>query len=107
MPPTGTDEGLRAAELLAKRAPQIGVLVLSDHLELRYATRLLQAGTPGRGYLLKQTVTNAAALVHAIRRVAAGESVVDAEILQEVIGRLRRDDPFGGWAALNSRRRGG
>jgi DNA-binding NarL/FixJ family response regulator len=74
MPPTGTDEGLRAAEEIANRQPDVGVLILSDYLEPEYATRLLESGTPGRGYLLKETVTDREAFAGAIRRVAAGES---------------------------------
>jgi DNA-binding NarL/FixJ family response regulator len=102
MPPTGNDEGLRAAEEIARREPDVNVLVLSEYLEPRYATRLLESGTPGRGYLLKQTVTKADALADAVRRVAAGESVVDSTIVRRVIGRLRRDDPF---AVLSDRER--
>jgi DNA-binding NarL/FixJ family response regulator len=58
MSPTGTDEGLRAAEQIANRQPEVGVVILSDYLEPEYATRLLESGTPGRGYLLKETVTD-------------------------------------------------
>ena len=102
MPPTGTDEGLRAAELIGERNPGVGVIVLSDYLEPEYATRLLEAGTPGRGYLLKETVTDPDAFASAIRRVAAGESVVDPAIVRRVLGRLREDDPL---AELSERER--
>ncbi|MGE4428028.1 MAG: response regulator transcription factor [Solirubrobacteraceae bacterium] len=102
MPPTGTDEGLRAAALLAERAPSVGVLILSDHLEPEYATRLLEDGTPGRGYLLKETITDLDAFADAVRRVAAGESVVDPVIVRHVIGVLRADDPL---AELSPRER--
>jgi DNA-binding NarL/FixJ family response regulator len=94
MPPTGTDEGLRAADLIAERHPKTAVLVLSDYLEPEYATRLLTAGTPGRGYLLKKTVTDLDAFAAAIQRVAAGESVVDPAIVRNVLGRLHRQDPL-------------
>jgi DNA-binding NarL/FixJ family response regulator len=94
MPPTGTDEGLRAADEIGARHPQVGVLVLSDYLEPRYAERLLEAGTPGRGYLLKETVTDMDAFVEAIGRVAAGESVVDPAIVRRVVGGLRTRDPM-------------
>jgi DNA-binding NarL/FixJ family response regulator len=94
MPPSGTDEGLRAAEQLGRDLPDIGVLVLSDYLEPEYATRLLESGAPGRGYLLKATVTNGDTFASAIRRVAAGESVVDPAIVQGVLGRLRAKDPL-------------
>jgi DNA-binding NarL/FixJ family response regulator len=94
MPPTGTDEGLRAASELAKSHPALAVLVLSDFLEVRYATRLLDAGTPGRGYLMKQTVTNLDEFVESVRRVAAGESVIDRAIVSQVLGRLRERNPL-------------
>jgi DNA-binding NarL/FixJ family response regulator len=94
MPPTGTDEGLRAAEQLAKQQPTIGVLVLSDYLEAEYATRLLESGAPGRGYLLKETVTDGDAFADALRRVSRGESVVDPAIVRRVLGRLRAENPF-------------
>jgi DNA-binding NarL/FixJ family response regulator len=96
MPPTGTDEGLRAAELIAEAHPRVGVLVLSDHLEPEYATRLLQHGTPGRGYLLKDSVTDLDRFADAIRRVAAGESVVDPAIVRQILETLRVDDPLAG-----------
>lgn len=102
MPPTGTDEGLRAAELLAERAPSVGVLILSDHLEPEFATRLLEQGTPGRGYLLKETITDLDGFADAVRRVAAGESVVDPVIVRHVIGVLRANDPL---ARLSHRER--
>jgi DNA-binding NarL/FixJ family response regulator len=94
MPPTGTDEGLRAADELGVRHPQVGVLVLSEYLEPRYAERLLENGTPGRGYLLKETVTDLEAFFEAISRVAAGESVVDHAIVRRVVGGLRTRDPL-------------
>jgi DNA-binding NarL/FixJ family response regulator len=94
MPPTGTDEGLRAAEELAERQPGVAVLVLSEYLEPEFARRLLEAGTPGRGYLLKETVTDMDAFADAIRRVAAGESVIDPAIVREVLGRRRQEGPL-------------
>jgi DNA-binding NarL/FixJ family response regulator len=103
MPPTGTDEGLRAAELLGETHPSIGVLVLSDYVEPEFATRLLRRGTPGRGYLLKDSVTDLDRFADAIRRVAAGESVVDRAIVREVLETLRVDDPL---AELSERERG-
>jgi DNA-binding NarL/FixJ family response regulator len=81
MPPTGTDEGLRAAETIAEHHPGVAVLILSEYLDTGYATRLLETGTPGRGYLLKETVTDLNAVAQAIRRVAAGESVIDPIIV--------------------------
>lgn len=94
MPPTGTDEGLQAAAELGRSHPEVAVLVLSDFLEVKYATRLLEAGTPGRGYLLKQTVTELDEFVAAVRRVAAGESVVDPEVVRLVLKRPREHDPI-------------
>jgi DNA-binding NarL/FixJ family response regulator len=94
MPPTGTDEGLRAAERIGAEFPGVGVLILSEHLEVAYATRLVETGPPGRGYLLKETVTDLDAFAAAVRRVAAGESVVDPAIVREVLGRPTAHDPL-------------
>ena len=102
MPPTGTDEGLRAAHTIGERHPAVGVLVLSDYLEPEYASRLLEDGTPGRGYWLKDTVTDIDAFTDAIRRVAMGESVVDPAILRRVLARIRSNDPI---AVLTTRER--
>jgi DNA-binding NarL/FixJ family response regulator len=102
MPPTGTDEGLRAAETIAQQHPGVGVLILSDYLEPTYATRLLEHGTPGRGYLLKETVTDVDTFAGAVRRVAAGESVVDPAIVQRILTRLHQTDPL---AELSERER--
>jgi DNA-binding NarL/FixJ family response regulator len=102
MPPSGTDEGLRAAERIAEQHPGVGVLVLSDYLEPEYATRLLETGAPGRGYLLKDSVTDLDRFADAIRRVAAGESVVDPTIVRRVLGALRATDPL---AELSDRER--
>ena len=79
-----------------------GVLVLSDYLEPEYATRLLEQGTPGRGYLLKASITDLDRFADAIRRVATGESVVDATIIRRVLGTLRAEDPL---AELSERER--
>jgi len=102
MPPTATDEGLRAAELIGQRHPGVAVLVLSDYLEPAYAIRLLDAGAPGRGYLLKDTVTEREAFASAIRRVTAGECVVDPAIITRLFRRLRTNDPL---ALLSGRER--
>lgn len=102
MPPTGTDEGLRAAAAIGERHPEIGVLVLSDHLEPEYAARLLESGWPGRGYLLKETLSEGEVLADAIRRVARGDSVVDPAIVRHVLRRLRGDNPL---AELTDRER--
>jgi DNA-binding NarL/FixJ family response regulator len=102
MPPTGTDEGLQAAAQLGRTQPHVAVLVLSEFLEFKYATRLLDAGTPGRGYLLKQTVTELDDFVGAVRRIAAGQSVVDPELVRLVMRRARDRDPI---ALLTERER--
>jgi len=87
MPPTHTDEGLVAAAEIRKRFPQVGVLVLSQHIETEYALRLLE-GKEGRcGYLLKDRVTRVDELTDAIRRVAAGEIVVDPELVESLMTR--------------------
>jgi DNA-binding NarL/FixJ family response regulator len=102
MPPTGTDEGLRAAEQIALHRPGTAVLILSDYLEPKYATRLLETGTPGRGYLLKETVTDLDTFTAALVRVAAGESVVDPAIVRRLLGRPHAEDPL---AELSERER--
>jgi DNA-binding NarL/FixJ family response regulator len=94
MPPTGSDEGLRAAEEIGRRHPGIGVLVLSEHLEPEFALRLLNQETPGRGYLLKETITDLDGFVGAITRIAAGQTVVDPAIVTRLLGRARREDPL-------------
>ncbi len=95
MPPTGTDEGLRAADEIAEKHPDVGVLILSEYLEAEYAMRLLETGAKGRGYLLKETVTDIDSFVAAVQRVAAGESVIDPQIVKSVMGALRAEDPLG------------
>jgi DNA-binding NarL/FixJ family response regulator len=102
MPPTNQDEGLRAAREIGERHPEVGVLVLSEYLETAYAIRLLEAATPGRGYLLKETVSDLGAFAEAIRRVATGGFVVDPVIVSRLIGRPRQDDPL---AELSQRER--
>jgi DNA-binding NarL/FixJ family response regulator len=102
MPPSGTDEGLRAAERIGQEHPGIGVLVLSDYLEPEFATRLLSSGTPGRGYLLKDSITDLDRFAESIRRVAMGESVVDPTIVRSVLRTLRAEDPL---AQLSERER--
>ena len=87
MPPTHTDEGLVAAAEIRQRFPNVGVLVLSQHVETDYALRLLE-GKEGRcGYLLKDRVTRVGELTDALRRVAAGEIVVDPELVERLMAR--------------------
>lgn len=94
MPPTGTDEGLQAARTIRERHPQTGVLVLSQYLEPRYAMQLIAGSPGGVGYVLKERVSEASVLIDAVRRVHAGECVVDPAIVTKLVGRRRRDDPL-------------
>lgn len=89
MPPTNTDEGIRAALEIRSTHPDIGILVLSQHLQTSYAVRLLSEGSSGMGYLLKDRVARADELPEAIRRVAAGESVVDPEVVNRLVSKGR------------------
>ncbi len=87
MPPTHTDEGLRAAHAIRRDHPAIGVLVLSQYVQSDYAMRLLEAGGAGCGYLLKDRVADLAQFADAIRRVAAGGSVVDPQVIAALVDR--------------------
>jgi DNA-binding NarL/FixJ family response regulator len=91
MPPTFTDEGLRAALALKRQRPDLAVLVLSQYVEERYATDLLSDHTRGLGYLLKDRVADVADFVDAVRRVAAGGTVLDPEVVAQFVARRRRD----------------
>ena len=93
MPPTHTDEGLRAAKRIRERQPGTGVLVLSQYAEEEYATELLGDGAEGVGYLLKDRVADIDGFADAVRRVAEGGSALDPEIVQLMLGR-RRDEPL-------------
>ena len=94
MPPTHTDEGLVAAEQIRSSHPGVGVLVLSQYLESRYATRLLEDHPEGRGYLLKERVSDIGVLKDAIARIAEGECVLDPTIVARLIKRPRRPGPI-------------
>ena len=89
MPPSFTDEGLVAAEQLRARYPALGILLLSTYAEVSYAARLLQSGTRHVGYLLKDRVEDSDALLDALRRITAGESVVDPDLVRRLLGRQR------------------
>jgi DNA-binding NarL/FixJ family response regulator len=94
MPPTQTDEGLRAAHEIRARHPQIGIVILSQHVEVGIATRLL-AETPERlGYLLKDRVSDANGFIGALRRVADGGSALDPEVVTGLLSRARDDGPL-------------
>jgi DNA-binding NarL/FixJ family response regulator len=92
MPPTHTDEGLRAALEVRERHPDVAILVLSQIVEERYATRLLQRGARGVGYLLKDRVADVGTFVERLREVAAGGTAVDPEVVAQLLGRRRRGD---------------
>lgn len=94
MPPTYTDEGLRAAQEIRSRHPETAVLVLSQHLELEYALQLVEERPEGVGYLMKERVGRVQQLVDALQRVVAGECVVDRAVVDELLARRRRVDPI-------------
>lgn len=94
MPPTFTDEGLAAAEQIRNSHPGVGVLVLSQYLETRYATRLLEHHPQALGYLLKERVSDIGALKDAIQRIAEGECVLDPTIVARLLNRPRRPGPL-------------
>lgn len=102
MPPTHTDEGLVAARRVRDLYPDVAVLLLSQHLDARYAERLLAEQPDGVGYLLKERVSDIAVLIDALRRVAAHECVLDPAIVSQLM-RERRGDP--GLAGLTPRER--
>ena len=90
MPPTHTDEGLRAARVIRARWPSVGLLVLSQHVNARYALELLSAGTDGVGYLLKERVSDLAELSTSVNQVGRGGSVLDPAVVAELVGRSRQ-----------------
>jgi DNA-binding NarL/FixJ family response regulator len=92
MPPGFTDEGLRAALQIRQQWPQVGVLVLSQYVEERYATKLLAAHTSRIGYLLKDRVADVDEFVAAARRIAGGGTVLDPEVVSQLL--VRRTDPL-------------
>ncbi len=94
MPPTHTDEGIRAAQEIRSELPGTGVLVLSQYVEEAYARELLADDAAGIGYLLKDRVADIDTLTDAVRRVAAGGSALDPEVVSGMLGRSRRDDPL-------------
>jgi DNA-binding NarL/FixJ family response regulator len=94
MPPTHTDEGLRAAREIRSRYPATAVLVLSQHLEPDYALQLVEAKPESVGYLMKERVGRVEQLLDAVRRVALGECVVDRAVVDDLLARRRRVDPL-------------
>jgi DNA-binding NarL/FixJ family response regulator len=102
MPPTHTDEGLRAALELRRDHPGTGVLVFSQYIETRYAARLLEGNAAGVGYLLKDRVADVAEFTEALARVAAGGTALDPEVVGQLLGAGRNADDL---AALTPRER--
>jgi DNA-binding NarL/FixJ family response regulator len=96
MPPTHTDEGLVAAQEIRRSHPAVGVLVLSHHVESRYAMRLLEDHPERSGYLLKERVSDLAVLLDALNRIADGECVLDPTIVSRLVGRPREESALDG-----------
>jgi DNA-binding NarL/FixJ family response regulator len=94
MPPTHTDEGLRAAQEIREKHPTVGGLVLSQYVEAAYAMELLAESAEGVGYLLKDRVSDVSEFADAVRRVGEGGSALDPTIVSQLVGRRRRDDPI-------------
>jgi DNA-binding NarL/FixJ family response regulator len=94
MPPTHTDEGLRAAQEIREHHPEVGVLVLSQYVESGYALELLQGNAEGVGYLLKDRVSDVKEFAAAVKRVAEGGSALDPEVVSRLVGRRRGEDPL-------------
>lgn len=103
MPPSHTDEGLRAALEIRRRWPAVGVLVLSQYVEKRYATELLTGESEGVGYLLKDRVVQVDEFLDALERVAAGRAAFDPEVVRQLLARSNRTDPL---SRLTDRERG-
>ncbi|HTA02920.1 MAG TPA: response regulator transcription factor [Streptosporangiaceae bacterium] len=102
MPPTHTDEGLRAARSIRSEHPGVGVLVFSQYVEARSAAELIAGAPGGVGYLLKDRVADVGEFIEAIRRVAHGGTVLDPEVISQMLGASRRADSL---AALTPRER--
>ena len=94
MPPTHTDEGLRAAQAIHRDHPQVGVLVFSQYIETQSAAELFASAPGGVGYLLKDRVADVSDFIDAITRVAQGGTVLDPEVVRQLLGASRRADPW-------------
>ena len=103
LPPTFSDEGLLAAIEARRRQPALGVLVLSQHVETAYASELIGEDTAGIGYLLKERIGDVRAFLDALRRVAAGGTVIDRQVVTELLA--PRGGPSGALARLTTRER--
>jgi len=99
MPPTNTDDGLRAARAIREELPATGVLVLSQYAEEGYALDLVADSAEGVGYLLKDRVADVERFIDAVRRVGQGGSALDPDVVSLLLGRRRRDDPLEGLTA--------
>ena len=99
MPPSHADDGLQAALEVRRRVPGLPVLVLSQHLQRHYAVELLESGTQGVGYLLKQRIADIKRFLADIRRIVAGGTVLDRDVVSAMLDRPRDDDPLGGLTA--------
>jgi DNA-binding NarL/FixJ family response regulator len=99
MPPTFTDEGLRAAIRIRERHPQLGILLFSQYIETRYAAQLLAHDASGIGYLLKDRVADVSDFVEALVRVASGGTALDPEVISQLVGASRRTDSLAGLSA--------
>jgi DNA-binding NarL/FixJ family response regulator len=102
MPPTHTDEGLRAALRLRQEYPRVGVLLFSQYVEVRYAADLLASRSDGVGYLLKERVADIDDFIDALNRISAGGTALDPEVVTQLLGASRRQDPL---ARLTARER--
>ncbi len=102
MPPTFTDEGLRAALVMRSQWPAVAVMVFSQYVEERYATELLAGQTRGVGYLLKDRVADVDEFIDALRRVGEGGTVLDPDVVAQLLARSRHGDPL---ARLTARER--
>jgi DNA-binding NarL/FixJ family response regulator len=94
MPPDNTDDGLRAALTIRREHPQTGVLVLSQYIEEQYAIELIGEAHEGVGYLLKERISDIGALVEAVRRIANRGSVIDPQVVSQLLRRQRQEDPL-------------
>jgi len=94
MPPTFTDEGIRAALVVRQQFPAVAVLVLSQYVEENYATELVASRSGGIGYLLKDRVADVGEFIESLRRVAGGGTALDPEVVQQLLSRAHRRDPL-------------
>ena len=94
MPPTHTDEGIRLAALLRESHPNVGVVVLSNYAEAGFAMALLESGSEGRAYLLKDRVADVSDFLEAVRRVGSGGTALDPEVVSQLLARSRQRDPI-------------